>query len=304
MKTGKTAQPVRSPEAGKTHYRVLRSTIVLATYSKAYADIRTPALAEAVAEVQQRNYAFDVLDRKTLETVFAAFDDDFTRRVRSEFHFDGKATSVRIHPEALAICELCGKGDSKDTGDNRDHLRFEFRLHNTAGGREAWCGATCIVNYGLKVQGAATAEEADRILSQALRQALRAYNIAQWQGQNGDHADMQEQYERLRRSTGEAIQAQRSIESLLLGYDERKLRDVRGIVRRFRASLGFYLRSGYLTKAKEPAWEDAKYVLSTLKDYAELQQQLSQIVDRDAAFEKFMEIRRERAEEKSNVEAA
>jgi hypothetical protein len=285
----------------KTHYRVLRSTIVLAKSSNALTRVQTPELLEAIADVQTRNYQFDQIDPAILETIYAHFDEDFTDEVRNEYTFYPSPSNVRVHPAAVAICELCGKGDSKETGDNKDHLRIEYKLDNHAGGQDVWCGSTCIVNFGLNVDGAATAEEAERLLSKSMRQALRQFEIAAWRAENPDHADMAEHYQRLRHEAVSAstIAREHFGELLLMGRDAERLLNLDALVRPMRTASRFYIREGYLTPKKMAAWDATREALDTVRKIRKALNGARDLPDPDARFEYFL-----KQQEQDNGEAA
>jgi len=254
--------------AKKTHYRVLRSTVVLALASDAYASIRTPELAAAVDAVVAANYQFDQVADELLELVFVTFDDEFAKRVLGEFRFVPSRENVRVHPKCEAICTLCGKGDSKEEGGNLDFIRFEYRLNNDVSGNEVWCGKTCIIKYGLRVDGAATSEEARGLLERSMREALRQWEINEWRLSHNDHAGMPEEYQRFRgawyaRPYNERRMLQYRVE-LMIGGLAATSDDARNrAARAFKNAVSFYLRNGFLTEAKQHAWDRAREITAS-----------------------------------------
>jgi len=253
--------------AKKTHYRVLRSTIVLALASDAYAAIRTPELTAAVDTVVAANYQFDQVQDDLLELIFAYFDADFTARVLAEFRFVPSRDNVRVHPKCEAICTLCGKGDSKEEGGNVDFIRFEYRLDNRASGREVWCGKTCIIKYGLRVDGAATSDEARGLLERSMREALRQWEINEWRLAHSDHGSMQDEYQAFRgawyaRPYDDRRLLQYRVELLIGGVapvsDDSRNRATRA----FKNAVSFYLRNGFLTDNKQHAWDRAREIIA------------------------------------------
>jgi hypothetical protein len=292
-------------EGNKTHYRVLRSTVVLARNSLALKQIITPELQAAIDQVQAKNYQFDQIADEVLEVLFANFDEEFTSKVRDEYTFYPGAGSVQVHAAAVAICELCGKGDSKETGDNKDHLRIEFQLTNTAGGTDTWCGSTCIINFGLKVDGAATAEEAERLLGMSMRQAVRQFQINAWRAEHPDHTDIPEHYRQLRTQTVMAEGFCRDYfgELLLIGLEPDKLqRIMRNVVRPMKTSSNFYAREGYLTPKKMEAWDAARWALDQTDRARKAIQGALNITDPDTRFAYFANLNEEM--EKANAENA
>ena len=251
----------------KDNYRALRTTIVLALNSAEIASKQTPELEAALAAAQEVNFDFASMDTDHLEEIYAAFDDKFTKRVLKEYEFIPCEQSVTVHNKCEAICNLCGKGDSLETGDNRDKIRIEFRLSNHAGGNEVWCGSTCIKNHGLKVKGAATAAQASKILDRAMRSAVRLWDIQEWQAAHPDHTLIPDQYQQLRRLVNFANDAVTNhfAECVLAGVDiDIVAGSLPRVVNAFQVTSKFYTREGYLTELKHGAWSAAKEALGDL----------------------------------------
>jgi hypothetical protein len=280
----------------KLGYRVLRSTVVLARHSAALADLLADDggdLEDALARVEAANYDFARLDADDLETVYGYFDDDFTAKVLDEFIFVPDMGSIRDNGKCNAICMLCGKGDSKDEGDNEDHIRFEFRLNNIAGGGEVWTGKSCIINYGLKVKGAATAEEAKKLLERSLREHQRQWMIDVWQAENADHDDMAMQFENLRELPRQmkpyGYLMDHFGELQLAGFDMAHIRtETVDTLRPFRTSVRFYQREGYLTPKKSEAWNTAKALLREVSSMRKALEGAKHVVDQDARIAHFL----------------
>ncbi|HEY5550480.1 MAG TPA: hypothetical protein VIK52_01225 [Opitutaceae bacterium] len=238
-------------------YKVIRSTVVLAMHSNALAQVRTPDLDRVLGRVEEVNYDLARLEDLDLEVLYAAFDELFAERVKNEFEFLTDIGSVIVHDVRAGICILCGKGASKDTGDNKDHIRFEFKLTNIAGGRDVWCGSTCIINFGLKVRGAETAEQALELLQKSMRGALRQWVIRQWQAEHPDHAEMPEQYREACRRYG-ALQMHRDrVPLTILGIAD-DIGNLRSTVHGLKLATRHYQRHAYLPPKKSAAWMKAK----------------------------------------------
>jgi len=264
-------------------YRVARSTIVLAESSAAMLDIATPELREVLAKVHAVNFDLGRLNDDELELIFARFDDAFTERVKAEFEFlPDDPGSVKVHDTREAICVLCGKGDSKDTNDNQDHIRFEFLLTNNAGGRDLWVGSTCIINFGLKVRGAETADEAKRLLEQSCRNALKLWKIRQWQMEHPKHAEIPAQYEQLCdiARTAQYMAYRYKNELRVLGISPNEWSDAKDLTRRFKTSMRFYMRSGHLTPKKMAPWTEAVQLISDYGAIDSAMQQYGQLPPR------------------------
>lgn len=121
----------------------------------------------------------DKLDRKHVEMIYAYVDDTLAENAKAEFSANTK--TIIDHRMDTAECKLCG----------HKHIRWEFQLENTAGGTDVWTGSTCIVEYGINVDGSATAEEALARLNEAINKAKRKAAMEDWQAAYPNHkADM------------------------------------------------------------------------------------------------------------------
>lgn len=295
-------------------YKVKRSTAVLALHSAA---IRTRSyLLPALEALRAQNYDYERLPDETLQALFAGLDEDFTKQVLAEFRFIAKLGAVRDHRACVAICNLCGKGDSRDDGANSDHLRYEFRLTNTEGGSEVWTGSTCIINHALKVDGAGNADEARRILEKSFREHMALWRIEQWQALNPDHKEIPLQWDRFRTTPRDVGFAGRfenhGAELSLLGFDFEQIRkDVHTHYRRFRAAVRKYQRDGHLgfgkglePSQKQSSWERAKELL---RDFIAIDQALNasqQLTDPDEKIALLIERREQLTQEAAGRAAA
>lgn len=248
-------------------YRRLRATCVLAMNSKAINAQQNPELAKVFHRMQDVNYSMDRLEDQEIEVLYASFDDKVTSQVLEEFTFVPKLGHIRDLGGCVGTCDLCGKGDSRDDGANEDKIRYQFKLINTDGGTDVWVGSSCILQHGLHVEGARTAEEADKILRRTMQQHLRQWKIEQWRAENPDHMKIPEHWDQLRRS---AVWTYDHEEWAALRLDRDVLNKaiynhVRGRGKKtFRTASKFYSRKGFLTEEKTEIWEDVKRLLKTL----------------------------------------
>lgn len=294
-------------------YKVKRSTAVLALHSvtlSEYGHLR-PAL-EKLAAV---NFDLERLDNETLQVLYVGLDDAFTAKVLAEFEFERGLGAVRDNRACVAVCNLCGKGDSRDDGANRDHLRYEFRLANKAGGTEVWTGSTCIINHAIKVQGAANADEARRILEKVFREHLARWRIEQWQGEHPDHVEIPRQFEQFRTLPRDLSSygrySRHEGEAMLMGIDLSTLsRDAMKAFKPFRAAVRKYQRDGHLGfgKAHEPsekqhAWDRAKRVLTETARFERALLDAAQVTDPDERIAHFARLRDEREAEAAEAQA-
>ncbi len=176
--------------------------------------------------------------------------------------------SVRDYGSRYGICELCGKGDSRDDGGNEDKLRYAFKLSNIKpGGRDLWCGSTCIINHALKVEGALTAEHAKSILEKTLREHMALWKVEHWRATHPMHVKIDAQYAALCQESSRLkyrAQAEHTY-AKALGVDPYTLKwDVYRLVHTFGTSARFYRRRGHLTEQKMIAWRKAVGMLDAL----------------------------------------
>lgn len=79
-------------------------------------------------------------------------------------------------------CRLCGHKDN----------RYEFPLVNGVNGKEIWTGSTCIVKYGVTVDGDGVAESALKRLRECMGVSKKAQTRHEWQEAHPEHeADME-----------------------------------------------------------------------------------------------------------------
>ena len=121
------------------------------------------------------DWNFDRLSREDTEMIYALVDGALADAAKAEF--SANTDSLIDHRHSDAVCKLCG----------HQHIRFEFLLENKAGGENVWTGSTCIEEYGLNVDGAATAEDALARLRAAIARAKRKVEREDWQVAYPDH---------------------------------------------------------------------------------------------------------------------
>lgn len=256
-------------------YRVKRATTVLAAASATVKEMDGQAgdgMRSALDAVRAKNYDFELVDGSSLERIYARFDDEFAAKVLSEYRFVPERGSCRDNVDNTGICALCGKGDSRDDGANEDHIRYEFKLTNDAGGEDVWTGSTCIVNHALKVQGAETSDEARRILERALREHISWWKQEQWRAEHGDHADIPGEWQEFRflpRDVsgyyGASYRRNASGLAMVRVDVDAVRREVARLYQAFRTAARFYERKTYLTEKKTATWEEARALLATVR---------------------------------------
>jgi len=155
---------------------------------------------EAVIEVLRDEHGWNrhKLSKLELESIYAHLDSDLCTEAlaewnveshrmrdwgfpfwRPDYHewYDGKHRAVD--------CRLCGHRDN----------RYEFPLVNTTNGNEIWTGSTCIVKYGVTVDGDACAETALQKLRDIMGKSKNAQKRHQWQE---EHPEAEAAIDRIR----------------------------------------------------------------------------------------------------------
>jgi len=258
------------PELREARYRRLRATTVLAASSNVIKQMQDRKLNKALATMRAQNFDMERVEPKLVEYIFATFDDKLTDEITTEFRFVPQWTNVKNHGECIAFCDLCGKGDSLEHRENLDKLRYTFRLQNDAGGEDVWVGSSCILHHGLHVDGARTAEEAERLLNKAFNQAKLQWEIEQWRADNPDHFEIAELWERFRTLR---IYTYHMQFWSALGLDRsdalRRWYKLMGQARdgnrnHFKAAVRQYTKRGALTAGKHEAWIQARRFMTVI----------------------------------------
>lgn len=266
---GATKTRMAGHEGPGLHYKHVRTTVVLLMHSSQFRNFTT-AEQNAFREIQKLNFDLSAAQGTDLEHTFAKLDDEIMKSVKNEFEFVRGLASIRNHKACIASCALCGKGDSKDDGTNLDKLQYDFRLTNTSGGDDLWVGSNCIVNFGLKVRGAETSEEARAILERNLRECMTIWRKEAWRNDHPDHAEMEKHFKDLERACmdfkfyGRYGSMKQDIEALGQSQ-EMVFRKCAALIRPMRNSLRFYRRADYLTDSKQEAWRTTKALLFSLR---------------------------------------
>ena len=248
-------------------YRRIRATSVLGASSQHVQRMQDADLNKALARLRKVNFDMDRLSNRNVELLYAHFDKKMSKKITDEFQFHASLCNIQDHGTCSAFCDLCGKGDSLDGGENQDKLRYTFKLSNHAGGEDVWVGSSCILQHGLHVDGAATAEEAKEILRKSLQAHLTQWRIEAWQAEHPDHTDIPAQWEAFRywrpRTYQEAYWT-------ALGFDVFQIdRERHAAWKRFRTASKFYARKAHLSintntkseTSKTQDWLEAKRLL-------------------------------------------
>lgn len=267
---GATKTRMVGHEGPGLHYKHVRTTLTLLKHSTVFREF-TLREQQSFLNIESLNFDLSAANDDSLQHAFSKLDDEIMKRVRDEFEFTPGIASIRNHGACIATCALCGKGDSKDDGSNEDKLQYDFRLANHAGGDDLWVGRSCIVNFGLKVRGAETSEEARAILERNLRQCMSLWQKEAWRNEHPDHVEMRKHYDAIERAThdfkfyGRYGQMKSDIYLLTGQTQEQVFRRCASLLRPMRGALRFYERTSYLTESKTEAWRSTKAMLFSLR---------------------------------------
>lgn len=258
------------PELREARYRRLRATCVLASSSNTIRKMQDTKLNKALATMRKQNFDMERVKPNLIEYIYATFDEKLTDKITDEFKFVPKWTNVKNHGSCVAFCDLCGKGDSLEHRENRDKLRYTFRLQNDAGGDDVWVGSTCIMQHGLHVDGARTAEEAERLLNKAFNQAKLQWEIEQWRADNQDHFEIPALWERFRHTRFYTFRPEYyaafgiSRKEMLTAWYRLMGKQRDGSRNHFRNAFKQYTSRGALTPGKHESWVEAKRLMGVL----------------------------------------
>lgn len=272
-KTTKTKSATKTRMAGHEgpglHYKHIRTTctILLASTQFAKVDECVRACVLALVEI---NFDVSRLADAHVEAL-TMLDDELLAAARAEFEFVPARGAIRDHGEHVGHCALCGKGDSKrgEGEENRDKLRYDFRLANVAGGSDLYVGADCIVNFGLKVRGAETSAEARALLERTLREHIAIWKVETWRAEHADHADIPALSgtltDRLFPWKYYGRFGRRSEDIRLLGQEQHRIYSaLTSAARAMRTCTRFYQRKGALTPQKTAEWRGARGLAKSL----------------------------------------
>ena len=190
-----------------------------------------------------------------LESLYAHLDSDLvsaavaewnveTHRMRDwTFAYSRRDWREWWDGETLKVdCRLCGHRDN----------RFEFPLVNDSNGNEIWTGSTCIVKYGVTVDGDACAETALAKLRDLMGKSKKAQTRHQWR----------EQFDGLHEAAIERIRDAAALDRRYMRWDVRRSlpADWRSRMKEFgkwgRAAVKYYDKNGYLSPQRtSELWE-------------------------------------------------
>lgn len=242
-------------------YRKTRATAVLAAHSHTIAAKQDKALNAVLARLRVVNFDISRLKPREVEYVFAYFDAKITGQITSEFSFSPSYGSIRDLKSGGGHCDLCGKGDSRDDGENEDKLRYQFLLKNDKGGQDIWVGSSCIWQHGLHVDGAANMEEAKEVLRKSLQDHIRTWKVQDWQLANPDHATIPECWEAFRRPpTFRAYPDDFYIDYGMGASANELYKSYIRLYKPLRTASKFYDRKLFLTDDKTTVWRDAQKI--------------------------------------------
>ena len=150
-----------------------------------------PDVAVVADRLADNGWDWDTLTKLEAEALFSFVTADTAKAALGEFYADtttihdlgrdrGSADREYIDDDGDTHCPLCG----------HKHIRWGFVVRNDDdGGKLFRCGSSCVVQYGLRVDGEATAEAALKKLNAAISGMQRKATREDWQTDHPDHAD-------------------------------------------------------------------------------------------------------------------
>ncbi len=188
---------------------------------------------EVIDRLASRDWDFGALTQVEADHLYGVIDGQLADRAKDEFEADTR--SIIDHRGCDAECKLCGQM----------HIRFEFLLRNGAGGRDVWTGSTCIVTYGLAVDGETTAEEALKRLNAAINAAKRIAERDDWRAEHPNHEADMEAVRRIAKIAGQYLPY--DLWNLLKPAFRQRARKIASLAK---ASVKYYNANGFLTDTR------------------------------------------------------
>ncbi len=223
----------------------------------ASAEVCPPDLAAALNRLaDQCDWDMAGLSREDLELIFALVDEETANRAAAQFWADTQ--TIIDHRASTGVCELCGQ----------PHIRWEFTIRNGDGGRSIQCGSSCIVTYGLSVDGEAAGEAALAKLKAAIGKLKKVAARDAWTAAHPDHRQVMETVAVAQLWYGKRLNPWQLYRFLGLNWRSRVIKQIRSI----RAVLKYYRKNGYLTPTKTSAvWSDQGILVTLTRLHAEYQ---------------------------------
>ena len=150
-----------------------RVTLNMALHSVAARERGNGLLIPALEAARDADWDLRKLNQEMVELIYSEMDATFEAEVQSEFEAD--PNFLIDLGASMGVCPLCGHSP----------IRWLFQVQNTKGGGSIQCGSECIIQYGIAVMGAETAEHARKILAEKIRKAMRALEIKTWHEETG-----------------------------------------------------------------------------------------------------------------------
>jgi hypothetical protein len=246
--------------AAKRHQR--RVTLNLIRHAKAC----PPKLRKVLDHLDEVYWDLTALDQKEIEVIYGTDLVALGDKAKSEFSADLETIRDLLrdpnpeNPEGW--CLLCG----------HHHIRWEFDLINHAGGRSTKTGSTCIVTYGLNVDGYGTEEAALEALKAAINAAKRRAMREDWQAAHPTHAQDIEKLEQL--STWMVLNYQLSPFQLYQHTHADWKRRNEIFRRQSRSIVKYYLTHGFLSPRRTARMYGGEAITSILQTGADMQAEL------------------------------
>lgn len=149
-------------------------------------------LADVIARLEKGGWNRHNLPADDAEVIYSDVDNDLVVEALKEWDVETARMRDWGYPMWQGFAPDWWDGHSHSTDcrlcGHRDN-RYEFPLVNRKNGREIWTGSTCIVKYGVTVDGDGVAETALKKLRECMGVSKKAQTRDEWQAAHPNHAD-------------------------------------------------------------------------------------------------------------------
>lgn len=151
-------------------------------------------IASIVDSLAVAGWDWSTLTPADAEAIYGLVNDDLVEQAKAEFAADTTTVVDLDRHKADSPEFLDSDGDTHCPLCGHKHIRWGFSLRNTAKaetrsemGSDLLTGSTCVVQYGLRVDGETTAEAALAALNAAIARLTRKAECEDWQKEHPDH---------------------------------------------------------------------------------------------------------------------
>lgn len=207
-----------------------------------------PDVAVVADKLADARWDWNALTPLEAEVIFTFVTQETADAAVREFYADtttihdlgrdaATADGEYIDDDGDTHCPLCGY----------KHIRWGFVVRNDEGGRLFRCGSSCVIQYGLRVDGEATAEAALKKLNAAIARLQHKANREDWQAEHPDHVAEMAIVAKAERLIGAARNLPWKIRKALMVDGQYWDVHFKGWATAARATAKYYKKHGFLT---------------------------------------------------------